>query len=117
MFPRADGAAWRDYDWRNWRRRIYQPAAVAVGVPSPRPYDLRGSFASLLIQEGRTVIDVAAQASHTPETCLRHYARLFRDAPAERVPAKAAIRRAREELRDMAGRGGDANTVTSTAAN
>jgi hypothetical protein len=86
-------------------------------VPSPCPYDLRGSFVSLLIPEGRTVIDVAAQAGHTPETCLRHYARLFHDAPAERVPAEAAIRGAREELRDIAGRGEDANTVASTAAN
>ena len=115
LFPCSDGAPWRDHDWRNWRRRVYQPAAAAVGVQSPRPYDLRGSFVSLLIQEGRTVIDVAAQAGHTPETCLRHYARLFRDAPAERVPAEVAIRRAREVLRDIAGRGQDANTVASKA--
>ena len=32
---------------------------------------------SLLIAEGRTVIDVAGQAGHSPETCLRYYAHLF----------------------------------------
>ena len=111
VFPRPDGGPWRDHDWRNWRRRVYQPVARAAGLDSPRPYDLRGSFVSLLIQEGRTVVDVAAQAGHTPETCLRHYARLFRDAPAERVPAELAIRQARAAVRDTAGRGEDASTA------
>ncbi len=69
-----------------------------------RPYDLRGSFVSLLIHEGRTVVEVAEQAGHTAETCLRHYARIFRDAPRDRLPAEVAIREARGELR----RGGDA---------
>jgi integrase len=108
VFARADGGSWRDHDWRNWRRRVYQPVARAVGLQSPRPYDLRGSFVSLLIQEGRTVVDVAAQAGHTPETCLRHYARLFRDAPAERVSAEVAIKQARDAFRCSAGRGADA---------
>jgi integrase len=99
VFPRADGGPWRDHDWRNWRRRVYQPVARAVRLEAPRPYDLRGSFVSLLIQENRTVVDVAAQAGHTAETCLRQYARLFRDAPAEPVPAEVAIRQAREALR------------------
>jgi integrase len=112
VFPRADGGLWRDHDWRNWRRRVYQPVARAVGLESPRPYDLRGSFVSLLIHEGRTVVDVAYQAGHTAETCLRHYARLFRDAPAERVSAEVAIKRARDALRDRAGRGADASAAS-----
>jgi integrase len=108
VFPRADGTPWREHDWRNWRRRVYQPAARTVGLAAPRPYDLRGSFVSLLIHEGRSVVDVAEQAGHTAETCLRHYARLFRDAPAERVPADVAIGRARDAIRDGLGRGADA---------
>jgi hypothetical protein len=62
---------------------------------------------SLLIQEGRTVVDVAT-AGHTAETCLRHYARLFRDAPADRVSAEVAIKQARDALRRDVGRGADA---------
>jgi integrase len=108
VFARADGGPWRDHDWRNWRRRVYQPVARAVGLSSPRPYDLRGSFVSLLIQEGRTVVDVAAQAGHTAETCLRHYARLFRDAPAEQVSAEVAIKEAQDALRRDVGRGAGA---------
>jgi hypothetical protein len=72
---------------------------------------LRGSFVSLLIQDGRTVVDVADQAGHTAETCLRHYARLFRDVPAERVSTEVAIRHAHEALRDAVGRGGDAHNA------
>jgi integrase len=108
VFPRSDGGAWRDHDWRNWRRRVHQPVARAAGLESSRPYDLRGSFVSLLIQERRTVVEVADQAGHTAETCLRHYARLLGDAPAERVLAEVAIRQAHEDVRDAVGRGADA---------
>jgi len=58
----------------------------------------RGSFASLLIQEGTNVVDVAKQLGHTPETCLRYYARLFDEAPEHPVPAEEAIRAARRQL-------------------
>ncbi|MFA9269655.1 MAG: tyrosine-type recombinase/integrase [Baekduiaceae bacterium] len=98
VFPRRDGGTWTDSDWRNWRRRVFQPAATDAGLQTSRPYDLRASFVSLLIHEGSNLLDVAAQAGHTPETCLRHYARLFRDAPSERISAEAVIRGAREEL-------------------
>lgn len=50
---------------------------MAIGVTQARPYDLRHSFVSLLILEGRSVIDVAHQASHSAETCLLYYAHLF----------------------------------------
>jgi integrase len=134
VLPRAGaGGLWQDTDWRNWRTRVWQPVAAAVGLATlertfttelvdgqrrrrqtsryegPGPYQLRGSFVSLLIQEGKTVVYVANQAGHTPETCLRHYARLFRDAPTVPVPAEVAIRKAREAVaRDRAGRGADA---------
>jgi hypothetical protein len=66
------------------------------------------------LAEGKTVVYVANQAGHTPETCLRHYARLFRDAPAVPVPAEVAIRQAREAVaRDRAGRGADATSRSS----
>ena len=98
LFSRRDGGVWQDHDWRNWRKRVVQPAAAAVGLMHARPYDLRGSFASLLIQEGRNVVDVAKQLGHTPETCLRYYARLFDEAPEHPIPAEGAIRAARRHL-------------------
>jgi integrase len=98
LFSRRDGGVWQDHDWRNWRKRVFQPAAKAAGLVHARPYDLRGSFASLLIQEGRNVVDVAKQLGHTPETCLRYYARLFDEAPEHPVPAEEAIRAARRQF-------------------
>jgi integrase len=104
LFPRSDGDPWRDHDFRNWRRRIFKPAArSALGLgekdPTPRPYDLRHTFVSLLIAEGRTIAYVAAQAGHSPEECARTYLHLFEEhqdlEPGERVTAEEAIRAAR----------------------
>lgn len=71
VFPSASGKRWREYDWRNWRKRVYVPTAKAIGIGEPRPYDLRHSFASLLIHEGRlSIVEIAAQLGHNPNTCL-----------------------------------------------
>ena len=95
--PRTDGQPWRDHDYRNWRRRVYKPHAAAVGLTSGVPYDLRGSFASLLAWEGQTMLEVARQAGHSVAICERHYAGIFEDYdPAQRTSAEAAIRAARE---------------------
>jgi hypothetical protein len=52
------------------------------------------------------VIDVAGQAGHSPETCLRYYAHLFAEFdPGERVSAEELIRKARL---DAGGRSEDA---------
>ena len=54
---------------------------------------------SLLIHEGVSIVEVARQAGHAPEECLRTYAHTFEEFdPADRVPAAEAIRRAREEV-------------------
>jgi integrase len=79
VFPRPDGSPWTRDDWANWRHRTFQANADRIGRLNARPYDLRHSFVSLLIAEERTVIDVAGQAGHSPETCLRYYAHLFAD--------------------------------------
>jgi integrase len=99
VLPRFDGSALNEIDWRNWRRRIYRPAARRAGLPSSRPYDLRHSFVSLLIWEGRSVAEVAEQAGHSIETCSRDYVHVFKDyEPARRVTAAEQIQRARAAL-------------------
>jgi integrase len=86
----------RDHDWRNWRRRVFEPLAAEVGAPGMRPYDLRHAFCSLLIAEGASVVEVARQAGHAPTMTLDTYAHVMADlAGAERMPAEAAIRAAR----------------------
>jgi integrase len=80
IFPRQGGKEWQLHDWQNWRRRIYQPAAVAAGVTGDmRPYRLRGSFVSLLLWEGRSLTYVAEQAGHSVATLAKHYAGVLRE--------------------------------------
>jgi hypothetical protein len=69
-----------------------------------RPYDLRGSFASLLIQQGKNVVDVATQLVRTPETCLRYYARLFDEAPEHPGPGGGSDPRCAPSVRPRAPR-------------
>ena len=60
------------------------------------PYALRGSFVSLLVWEGRTMLEVAAQAG-TASTCARCPTRGSSRGydPAHRTSAEAAILAAR----------------------
>jgi hypothetical protein len=78
---------------------VYVPAATAAGVETPRPYDLRHSFASLLIHEGRhSIVDIAAQLGHDATMTLSTYAHVvaeLRDAP--KAGADEQIRIARRQ--------------------
>jgi hypothetical protein len=49
--PGHHGGHWSDHDCRNWRRRVFQPAADAAGPGTIGPCDLRHSFVSLLIAD------------------------------------------------------------------
>jgi integrase len=96
VFPRPDGKPWKDTDWRNWRNRVFQPAARAAGLGEIPPYHLRHSFVSLLIAERRTIIDVARQAGHSPTMALDTYGHVFDELDgAEPVSAEEMIRKAR----------------------
>lgn len=97
VFPRTDGTEWVETDWRNWRADVFYAARDAAGLPTELvPYDLRHSFVSLLIAEGQSVLEVARQAGHSPQTCLRTYAHLFDGFDSsERTSAEALIRAAR----------------------
>lgn len=108
------GRAWEPGEWDRWRgdfhavtvagERVRRPrgrwtrAALAVGLPEGTiPRDLRGSFASLLIWEGRSVVDVARQLGHKASTCLDVYSGEFEAfSPTDRRPALEVIAEARE---------------------
>ena len=97
VVPNARGEPWTKHQYQHWRRHVYKPNAAAVGLTSGVPYDLRGSFVSLLAWEGQNMLEVARQAGHSVAICERHYAGIFEDYdPAKRTSAEAAIRAARE---------------------
>jgi hypothetical protein len=74
--------------------RLVDPARPSSrpGLPTARACNLRHSFASLLIHEGQSILAVARQAGHSPQTCLRDYGHLFDEYdPFKREPADAVI--------------------------
>jgi integrase len=98
VFPMRDGRAWTDTAYRNWRRRIFNPAAKAAGVSAPRPYDLRHSFVSLMLAEGLSVVEIAEEVGNSPSVSLNTYGHVIREFKGqERRAAESLIRAAREE--------------------
>jgi integrase len=97
VFPAADGDEWSANAFEKWRRRVFTPALRSIGVERGRPYDLRHSFASLLLHKGRSVIYVARQLGHGAELTMRTYGHVIEeleDRP--QLPAEDAIHEARK---------------------
>jgi len=90
LLPSNSGAYWTDDEYRVWRRRVFTPAVERSGVKIGRVYDLRHSFASRLIAEGNSVIDVADQLGHGAQLCLNTYAHLFSE---QRARSRSRIAR------------------------
>jgi integrase len=102
VIPGADGGQWTEVGYEQWITRTWATALQAAGLDYQRPYDLRHSFASLLIHEGRSIVSVAAQLGHSPALCLRVYAHVLaelEDAP--RISAEDAIATARLHLAEV----------------
>lgn len=100
VFPGKGDQPWTQAAYQSWRRRAFRRATVAAGLGHARPYDLRHSFASLLLHEGRSVIYVARQLGHDARLTLTRYGHVideFEDTP--HVDAEAAINQARSTAR------------------
>jgi integrase len=97
VFPGAVGKRWTDEAYKSWARHAFRRAAKVAGVIDATPYSLRHSFVSLLLAEGRSVLDVAAQAGHKASLSLDVYGHLFADFEGRgQVDAEATIKAARE---------------------
>ena len=79
--------------------RIWKPACGRIELVAV-PYDVRRTYASLLIHEGRSTAYVAASLGHaSATTTLHHYAHLFDEARLETgITMTDAIRNARAAL-------------------
>ena len=100
VFSGGDGAEWTAEGFNKWRERVFVATIRAVGLDHARPYDLRHSFASLLLHEGRSVIYVARQLGHGADLTLGTYGHTIDeldDAP--RLGADEAIAAARATVR------------------
>ena len=96
IFPGHDGSHWTKTTWDNWRERTFARLLASVGLAGAVPYDLRHSFASLLLHEGRSVHHVARQLGHSPRLTLETYGHVIDELDhAPRLPAVDAIMQAR----------------------
>jgi integrase len=100
LFANRAGEWFRTDDWRNWRHRRFEPAVAAAGLPAVRPYDLRHSFASLLIREQRYAItEIAEQMGHAATMSLNTYGHVFSEYRGTTpTPASQLIQDARNDL-------------------
>ncbi len=81
VFPHGThGGLWVDEEYRTWRRRIYVPSTKNVGLPTPRPYDLRHTWASMRIAEGKlSIAEIAEQLGDKTSTVLDTYAHVMHE--------------------------------------
>ncbi len=108
VFPHeVHGRLWFADEYRNWRRRVYVPSAEAVGLPSRRPYDLRHTWASLLIAEKRlSIAEIAEQLGDKTSTVLDTYTHVLNEwRGAGPVDIEAEIRDAADRAADPSAEG------------
>jgi integrase len=94
-----DRNPWNKSAWQMWRVDRWAPACRAAGLEVvPRPYDLRHSFASLLLAEGKQPLYCAQQLGHSLAVFLSTYAHLIAEyAESPAIDAEAEISKARRE--------------------
>ncbi len=76
------GTAWTEE--RAFRRSYWTPTLKRLGIRYRRPYDLRHTYATMLLMAGRTPAWCARQLGHSVEMFLRTYARWLDGAQDER---------------------------------
>lgn len=132
VIPARDGGPWDDEEWRYWRRNVFQPAAVKAGLATLdkktktvrdggktrrvsseryeglRAYDLRHTWASLLIREGKlSVVEIAAEMGHSTQTLLSTYAHVIAEYAGRPIVIEDEIRAARVPIMSPQALGGN----------
>jgi integrase len=71
LFPASEGGLWKDHDYRNWRKRVFKPAASPLGVETR--YELRHSYVSLRFAESANAAEIADEVGNSLEVLLSTY--------------------------------------------
>jgi integrase len=103
IFSGVEGRTLTREAWKSWTRRAWAEAWKAAhpegSERTPRVYDLRHSYVSLLLAEGRAIHYVAAQAGHDPQLTLSTYGHLLAEyTDADRIDAEEEIAKARRAM-------------------
>jgi integrase len=78
VFPSATGT---EMSGRNWRRRVFKPAAERAGVPEATPHQLRHGVATLMAKTGATASDIGRMLRHADGGRLAMQTYIDSDAP------------------------------------
>jgi integrase len=98
IFPRADGGAWREHDYKNWAKRTFAKAARDAELGDVTPYALRHSAGSLWLHDGTPAVHVAKWLGHSLKTLSDNYAHVIDDLdPDDRRSAVDMIMEARQD--------------------
>lgn len=90
-------AAGQPLEWRVVARRSFKPLAQKAGLRQVRPYDLRHTFASLLIAQGNSVNVVSEMLGHSkPNMTLNVYSHVLPGMHERAVAGIEQILRAQE---------------------
>ena len=83
VFPDLTGKQVTEEGHKSWGRHQFREGIKKAGLdsiePNVTPYTLRHSCASLLLHEGRSVIEVARWMGHSPVMTLRVYGHVMDD--------------------------------------
>jgi hypothetical protein len=94
VFPGSGGGHWKDHDFRNWRKRVFKPAASPLGIANP--YELRHSYVSLRFAESANAAEIAEEVGNSLEVLLSTYTHVIAELRGARtVSAEALILKAR----------------------
>jgi len=75
LFPGRDGGLVTEADER-WHRDLFKQVLSGAKLPAFVPYDLRHTFASILLSNNVPLLYVSKQLGHSkPTTTLKHYAK------------------------------------------
>lgn len=78
VFPSVRGT---ELDGRNWRRRVFAPAAERAGIPWATPHTLRHGVATAMAEQGHGPTDIARALRHADGGRLAMQTYIHADAP------------------------------------
>lgn len=96
LITRADGLPWSVDDYRNFRSR-FKRARRWAGDVRQRPKDMRATYATMLLESGTSLREVARHLGDREDTVAKHYYR-YRDDADRVLEPTVQIMRARERV-------------------
>jgi integrase len=98
LITRPDGSPWTSKDYRLFAKRFKRAKRwTDARDVDYTPYDLRAGYATMMLDSGTSLRDVAAHLGDRDDTVMRYYSRSGHN-PDRKLPPEDQIRRARAQV-------------------